>query len=71
MTEESFYNECFLNCLKNQIEGYQFGDPKRIGFRPFVPVFKNQDGTYNRERMIEGPAYTFTFEQRQELLKRD
>lgn len=68
MSEEQFYFECWLNCYTNQIDGYAFGDIARQSFKPIVPIFKNADGTYNRQRMIEGPAYTFSDEQKKLLL---
>lgn len=68
MSDEQFQFECWLNCYINQIDGYAFGAPQRKNFKPIVPRIMNGDGTLNRQRTIDGPAYTFTNEQKQVLL---
>lgn len=68
VSEEQFAKELWINCYCNQITGYPVGHPQRMHFEPIIPVFRNSDGTYNRERTIDGPAYTFTDEQKQILL---
>jgi hypothetical protein len=68
MTDECFFNELWIVCYKQQIDGYEFGAKQRIGFKPIVAFKKNVDGTYNREGTLEG--YSFTEEQRAALLER-
>jgi hypothetical protein len=69
MTDKQVLNELWINCFENQIDGYPFGHPSRNkNFNPIVVIFKNPDGTLNREQIISGPAYTFTDEQKKLLL---
>lgn len=71
MTDEQFKNELEINAFENQIDGYVFGDASRsLRFKPIVLFVKNGDGTLNRERTLDGPAYTFTDEQKMLLLDR-
>lgn len=69
MTDEQVMNELWLNCFENQIDGYPFGHPSRNkNFKPITVIYRNIDGTLNRQQIIDGPTYTFTDEQKKLLL---
>lgn len=67
-----FQNELWINAFKNQVDGYAFGDPGRIDFRPITPIVGTPDGSdINRAETINGPSYTFTDEQKAALLEKE
>ena len=68
VSDKLFLNELHINCYCNQISGYPVGHPRRVNFKPIVVTIPDGNGGYNRERTIDGPAYTFTDEQRATLL---
>jgi len=69
MTDESVRNELWIRAYMDQVDGYAFGHPGRIGFRPTVPIFEHADGSLNREKTLELPCYhKFTSDQRVALL---
>lgn len=70
MKDGAFRNELWINAYKNQIDGYPMGHPRRTNFRPIVSTVPKGDGTgtCNRQRTLDGTAYTFTDEERELLL---
>lgn len=52
MTDKEFRAWIDGYCYAKQGEGYGDGAPPD-GFAPIIVVFRNEDGTFNRTRMIE------------------
>ena len=71
MTDECFFNELWIACYKAQIDGYPFGHPARISFKPIVVIKRNHDGTYNRPGTLETYTYAsmFTDDEERQLLE--
>jgi outer membrane protein assembly factor BamE (lipoprotein component of BamABCDE complex) len=57
MSDDCFYNELWIYCYLQQINGFQVGSQQRINFRPIVTVKYNEDGTINRSGTLEMPVY--------------
>jgi hypothetical protein len=68
VSDELFFNELWINCYRNQMDGYAVGSPQRVDFKPIVVTIPDGKGSYNRPRTLDGPAYTFTEEQKAILL---
>src|SRR6185312_7741387 len=69
MNDECFFNELWIACYKAQIDGYPFGHPRRINFKPIVP-FTTDGDTYNRQASLKLYEYPVIFsdEEKKELL---
>ena len=67
MTDAQFYAEIQIRAYLDQIDGYPFGHPRRINFKPIIGVFFKPDGTYERMKML-AMYQNFTDEQRKLML---
>ena len=68
VSDVQFQKELEINCYCNQIRGYRVGQWQRMNFRPIVPTISD-GGLIDRQRTIDGPAYTFTAEEKAILLE--
>lgn len=69
MTDEIFMAWLHGFAYARQREGYGTY-PVPDSFLPIVPYFRNEDGTINREKTLEGGSFTsITGVQRENLLK--
>lgn len=56
MTDEVFMARLHGYSYAVQRAGYGTG-PVPDSFQPIIPFFRNEDGTINRERTLDGPAF--------------
>jgi len=68
MTDAQFATELRINAYVNQIAGYPLGHPARENFKPIVVTFRKPDGSFDRRRTLDLPAYTFTADQQAMML---
>lgn len=69
MTDELFMNELRIRAYIDQIGGYPLGHPRRVNFKPIVPVVNTSDGKVIREATLNLSCYhDFSAEDRALLL---
>ena len=72
MTDEIFMARLHGYAYAIQARGYGDGPvpgPRQYGFQPIVPVFKNTDGTIDREKTLDNGFTSITGIERAKLLK--